>query len=200
MNKPSEASQSHTLTQNVSLLGRLLGEIISEAEGDAFYQTIEAIRRLSKSARAGNDLNDLHHLLDPISNSKALGVARAFGQFLTLANIADQHDATSLANGLTPKTILTDAINQLRESNATQEALTEAMDNLSIDLVLTAHPTEIIRRTMVNKHADIDACLDQLDQDLPTDQYRQVLIRLKSLITQIWYSHAIMRAPPSRVR
>jgi phosphoenolpyruvate carboxylase len=199
MNKPSEASQSHTLTQNVSLLGRLLGEIISEAEGDAFYQTIEAIRRLSKSARAGNDLNDLHHLLDPISNSKALGVARAFGQFLTLANIADQHDATSLANGLTPKTILTDAINQLRESNATQEALTEAMHNLSIDLVLTAHPTEIIRRTMVNKHADIDACLDQLDQDLPTDQYRQVLIRLKSLITQIWYSRDFRVERPSPI-
>jgi phosphoenolpyruvate carboxylase len=92
MNQRPEASQPQALTKNVNLLGRLLGEIISEAEGEAFYQTIEAIRRLSKSARAGNDLNDLHHLLDPISNSKALGVARAFGQFLTLANIADQHD------------------------------------------------------------------------------------------------------------
>jgi phosphoenolpyruvate carboxylase len=47
MNKPSESSQSHTHKQNVSLLGRLFGEIISEAKGDAFYQTIEAIRRLS---------------------------------------------------------------------------------------------------------------------------------------------------------
>lgn len=199
MNQRPEASQPHTLTKNVNLLGRLLGEIISEAEGEAFYQTIEAIRRLSKSARAGNDLNDLHHLLDPISNSKALGVARAFGQFLTLANIADQHDATSLANGLTPKAILANAMNQLRESNATQQALSEAMDNLSIDLVLTAHPTEIIRRTMVNKHADIDACLDQLDRDLPADQYRQVLVRLKSLITQIWYSRDFRVERPSPI-
>ena len=73
------------------------------------------------------------------------------------------------------------------------------MDNLSVDLVLTAHPTKIIRRTMVNKHADIDACLDQLDQDSPTDQYRQLLIRLKSLVTQIWYSRDFRVEHPSPI-
>jgi phosphoenolpyruvate carboxylase len=73
------------------------------------------------------------------------------------------------------------------------------MDNLSIDLVLTEHPTEIIRRTMVNMHADIDACLDKLDQDSPTDQYRQLLIRLKSLGTQIWYNRDFRVERPSPI-
>jgi phosphoenolpyruvate carboxylase len=199
MSPANTSSNTESLRKHVKLLGRLLGEIISEAEGEAFYETVEAIRRLSKSARAKNDFEDLQHLLSPISNEKALGVARAFGQFLTLANIADQHHSTSHDYGQNPAAILREAASKLQNINASQQVLEDALDHLKIDLVLTAHPTEIIRRTMINKYAEIDQCLGMLEhEDTPSKQVK-IVARLRSLITQIWYSRDFRVNRPSPI-
>lgn len=199
MSPANTSSTTESLRKNVKLLGRLLGEIISEAEGEAFFETVEAIRRLSKSARAKNDLEDLQHLLSPISNEKALGVARAFGQFLTLTNIADQHHSTSLDHGQNPGAILREAVNKLQSATTSQQALQDALDNLKIDLVLTAHPTEIIRRTMINKYAEIDQCLGALEHEIKPDLQIKIIARLRSLITQIWYSRDFRVNRPSPI-
>ena len=198
---PSATTSSNTeaLRKNVKLLGRLLGEIISDAEGEAFYETVEAIRRLSKSARAKNDFEDLQHLLSPISNTKALGVARAFGQFLTLANIADQHHSTSREYGQNPAAILLDTVRKLQNSEVCKDAIEHAVDNLNIDLVLTAHPTEIIRRTMINKYAEIDQCLGILERENDPAIQAKIVTRLRALITQIWYSRDFRVNRPSPI-
>ena len=77
---------------NVSLLGTILGEIISDAEGVRFLEKIEKIRLLSKSAKAGNaeDGESLLEIIRALKNDELVPVARAFSQFLNLANIADQ--------------------------------------------------------------------------------------------------------------
>lgn len=199
MSPATTSSNTESLRKNVKLLGRLLGEIISEAEGEAFYETVEAIRRLSKSARAKNDFEDLQHLLSPISNEKALGVARAFGQFLTLANIADQHHSTSLEHGQNPAAILRETVSKLENTKASKHALENALDKLKIDLVLTAHPTEIIRRTMINKYAEIDQCLGLLAHENNTTEQVKLVSRLRSLITQIWYSRDFRVNRPSPI-
>ena len=78
------------LRSNVSMLGKILGDVIADAEGQAFLNKIEQIRLLSKSAQAGNteDGNELIKLLRTLSDDELVPVSRAFSKFLNLANIA----------------------------------------------------------------------------------------------------------------
>jgi len=186
------------LRKNVKLLGALLGDIISDADGVALFEKVEAIRRLSKSARAGSDFSDLQNLLSPISNAKALTVARAFGQFLTLANIADQHHTISGSSNNTAQDVFADTINALKQVD-NREKLEGALESLHINLVLTAHPTEIIRRTMINKYAEIDHCLSELSRAVSSEDQAQTLSRLRSLIMQIWHSRDFRVQRPSPI-
>ena len=86
-----------SLRGNVSFLGRLLGDTIAAAEGQPFLDLIEQIRRLSKSAREGSRgaREELQAVLRNLGNEQLVPVARAFSQFLNLANIADQHHNVS---------------------------------------------------------------------------------------------------------
>src|SRR5512144_2297557 len=81
------------LRDDVRLLGELLGETVRAQAGEGAFRTVERVRALAKSARAGND-SDFHVLSDELSHlslDEALLLARAFAQFLHLANIAEQH-------------------------------------------------------------------------------------------------------------
>ena len=81
------------LRDDVRLLGEVLGETLRRQESHALYETVERVRALSKSARAGNqdDFGALTGILERMPIDEALPVARAFSHFLTLANIAEQY-------------------------------------------------------------------------------------------------------------
>jgi phosphoenolpyruvate carboxylase len=85
------------LRQNVSVLGSMLGETMAASHGDAFLAKIEQIRQLSKSASAGDDASwqQLEQILRALESEELAPVARAFAQFLNLANIAEQHHGLS---------------------------------------------------------------------------------------------------------
>ena len=85
------------LKSNVSMLGRLLGNTIQQAHGEALFDQIETIRQLSKSAQAGND-KDREQLVEAIKglpDEQLTPVAHAFNQFLNLTNMADQYHTIS---------------------------------------------------------------------------------------------------------
>ena len=84
--------QYSALRSNVSMLGKVLGETIKDALGEHILERVETIRKLSKSSRAGNDANrqELLTTLQNLSNDELLPVARAFSQFLNLANTAER--------------------------------------------------------------------------------------------------------------
>ena len=80
------------------MLGKVLGETIKDALGEHILERVETIRKLSKSSRAGNDANrqELLTTLQNLSNDELLPVARAFSQFLNLANTAEQYHSCLL--------------------------------------------------------------------------------------------------------
>ena len=80
--------QYSALPSNVSMLGKVLGDTIKDALGENILDRVETIRKLSKSSRAGNEANrqELLTTLQNLSNDELLPVARAFSQFLNLAN------------------------------------------------------------------------------------------------------------------
>ncbi|MCB1678733.1 MAG: phosphoenolpyruvate carboxylase [Halioglobus sp.] len=181
-----------SLRGNVSFLGRLLGETIAAAEGDAFLALIERIRVLSRSARQGDNAarEALLTLLGELDNEQLVPVARAFSQFLNLANIADQHNNVSrdMSELLSASRHLGASLAELAQEGVSREAMVQAIAELRIELVLTAHPTEITRRTVIHKHSEIGRCLSQLELDGLTEQEREQLhTRLRELLAQLWY-------------
>ncbi|MEZ5572769.1 MAG: phosphoenolpyruvate carboxylase [Halioglobus sp.] len=185
--------QYSSLRHNVSMLGRILGDTMSDAAGPEFLEKIEQIRILSKSARAGDSVDEsrLKALLLSLDREELLPVARAFSQFLNLANIAEQHHAISreMDNEYSATEALAGVLELLQSDGRRAYEIARAIEQLRIELVLTAHPTEITRRTLIHKHGEIDACLGLLELHDLTEREQQVIHnRLRELIAQIWHT------------
>ncbi len=193
-----------SLRGNVSLLGRMLGDTIAAAEGDDFLQLIEQIRSLSKRAREGfgEARNELEALLLNLGSEELVPVARAFSQFLNLANIADQHHNVSREADelLSASRTLANDLGELIAEGVPARQVIAAVHELRIELVLTAHPTEITRRTLIHKHAEVGRCLAQLELAGLTERESQRLHdRLRELIAQIWFGDDFRRERPTPV-
>lgn len=192
------------LSSNVSLLGQLLGKSINEHLGESFLEKIENIRQLSKSSRAGNngDGERLIEVLSNLSDHELLPVARAFTHFLNLANIAEQFHGISrhCENGVCEPDPMDQLIAKLKNANVSEEEMQKAVAELKMDMVLTAHPTEVTRRTLIHKYAAINKCLSYLEiTDINDKERDQLLARLEQLITQAWHTNDIRKERPTPV-
>lgn len=202
------SEQYAALRGNVNLLGQLLGQTIKDAQGQAILDKVEEIRALSKSSRSGNedDRQALIDVLHALSDEELLPVARSFNHFLNLANVAEQFHTVSRFNDVglgqqnpltqTLKTLVTKAEQGQLDSNH----LAETLSKLHINLVLTAHPTEVTRRTIINKHVELSDCLASLERkdNLPLER-DAILNRIEQLISQAWHTDDIRRSRPTPV-
>lgn len=190
------------LKSNVSMLGHLLGNTIRDAEGDVILEKVETIRKLSKSARSGSQ-EDRERLIEEIKslpNEQLTPVARAFNQFLNLTNIAEQYH--TISRHCEEHVCEPDAINalfsKLTQNDISKLDTAQAIRDLNIELVLTAHPTEITRRTMINKLVKINECLSKLElSDLAPKERHKTERRLDQLIAQSWHSDEIRKQRPT---
>ncbi len=190
------------LKSNVSMLGRLLGQTIQAADGDVILAKVETIRKLSKSARAGNQA-DRELLIEEIKNlpnHQLTPVARAFNQFLNLTNIAEQYHTISrhCESHVNELDAIGSLFAKLAQKSVSQFDTAQAIRDLNIELVLTAHPTEITRRTMINKLVKINECLSKLElSDLSPKERHKTERRLEQLIAQSWHSDVIRQQRPT---
>ncbi len=197
------------LRDDVRLLGRLLGDTLRQQGGQSLFDTVERIRVLGKQARDGDAAarGELTALLAGLSDAELLPVARAFTQFLNLANIAEQYHrvrrrrAYQWRSDAPPQPgSLRELFVRLRAAGRSPEELQAAVAALDIELVLTAHPTEISRRTLIQKYDDIADCLEHLDHGSLTPQEReQELQALRRHITAAWHTDEIRKTRPTPV-
>jgi phosphoenolpyruvate carboxylase len=194
------------LREDVHQLGELLGDTIRLQHGAAFLDKIERIRKEAKASRRGSTegTEQLSATLNQLADDELLPVARAFNQFLNLANIAEQyHRVRRRAPGEGPPfedNILADLLQRLASHGHKSEALARQFNRLDIELVLTAHPTEVARRTLIQKY---DAMAEQLaagdHSDLSATEREQVKQRQQRLIAEAWHTEEIRRIRPSPV-
>ena len=186
------------LRQNVRLLGDTLGEVIRTTVGEGLFQSIESIRQTSKSATEAEQTAALFDQLKQLDANQLLLISRGFAQFLNLANIADQHFTTSksVSDRFGAYDRIASTIEELSRS-VSREALASAIANLHIDLVLTAHPTEITRRTLIHKHGEIHDCLSLIESGGADDA--QIQARLADLIAQIWHTEEFLEQRPTPI-
>ena len=191
------------LKANVGLLGTKLGDTIRSQLGDAVLERVEQIRQLSKAARQGEELqaDKLKQVLQSLTDDELLPVARAFAQFLNLANLAEQHYSISRIGhaSIEKPEPLQELFALLEQQQLDTAKVQQAVANLSIELVLTAHPTEVSRRTLIHKLTEIAACLTELEQDLTAGQQQKVELRLSELIAQAWHTNEIREQRPTPV-
>lgn len=146
-----------TISSNVRALGEVLGQTIAEDKGNVWVDNIEEVRLLGKRVVAGDtpSIDKLQSIFAHCSEQDLLVHARAFSQFLNLANVAEQQHTTS-EKGLA-ELDLPHPLDSLAEKldcvDATQ--FKEALSKLHIELVLTAHPTEVNRRTFIHKYNEV---------------------------------------------
>ena len=198
-------SQPHSgVRQNIHMLGEFLGETIREAQGIEIIYLIESIRQLSKKSRSGDE-QAREQLLDKlahISTENVLPVARAFSQFLNLTNIAEQYQTISRHDY--DETLGNRALGalfaRLKAQNTPVELVIQTVEKLLVELVLTAHPTEVTRRSLVHKHVEINKCLEQLEHDDLTEGEKFCLQRrLMQLIALAWHTNEIRAARPTPI-
>jgi len=193
-----------SLRSNVKLLGQMLGDTISEHLGADFLNKIERIRQLSKSSRAGNkkDGDALLKILINLNDDELVPVVRAFTHFLNLANIADQFHGISRQcdGGVCEPNPIHQLIAKLKQTDLSQNTIQQAVIELKMDIVLTAHPTEIARRSLIYKATVINDCLSLLEfSDISDKERDQLLDRIKQLIIQAWHTNDIRTKRPTPI-
>ncbi len=190
------------MRNNINMLGRFLGETISDALGDDILELIENIRVLSRNSRSGDDeaRRQLLKTLETISNDNIIPVARAFSQFLNLTNVAEQYQTISRHHNdeVSSKRSIESLFKRLKAQNVPQDQVIKTIDKLLVELVLTAHPTEVTRRSLVHKQVEINKCLSKLEHsDLTEAERRNIERRLLQLIAQAWHTNEIRTQRPT---
>ncbi|MFE8072375.1 phosphoenolpyruvate carboxylase [Marinobacteraceae bacterium S3BR75-40.1] len=193
------------LRENVRMLGEILGDSIRHHPGQDVFDLIEQVRKAAKADRhhesgSGQRLADL---LAGLSDDQLVPVTRAFSQFLNLANLAEQyHGIRRHRNDKADLTVepLTDLFERLRKQGISDDQLVNTITDLSMEFVLTAHPTEVTRRTLILKYDEMSACLESLDRDdlLPMEE-EAAIERLRQLIAEAWHTDEIRHERPSAI-
>ena len=196
------------LREDVRLLGNYLGETLKAHAGDDLYNQVEQIRALSKGARDGQveAEKQLERLLSGLADQEILPLTRAFTHFLNFANIAEQYHVvrsrrqSETEDPTTSPNPLEHLFEKFRTQSIAKDALYQQICDLKIELVLTAHPTEISRRTLIQKYDGINECLSKMDQQKLTPRERkQVLNDLKQLICSAWQTDEIRQHRPTPI-
>lgn len=193
------------LRENVRMLGELLGQSIQSYPGRDCYDLIEEIRAAAKADRRQESGSGqrLINLLGKLSDDELLPVTRAFNQFLNLANLAEQYHGIRRKKGHQSDLMvesLGQVFDRLKANGVSAEELHRRVAELRIEFVLTAHPTEVARRTLIMKYDEMSECLARLDhEDLMPAEREESVNRLTRLITEAWHTDEIRHERPTAV-
>lgn len=210
MNKSKSTSteeQHLPLRDDVRMLGDLLGVTIIEQAGYDIFATIEQIRKLSKAAKSGDlgATDQLTEILQRLPIEQLLPITKAFSQFLNFANIAEQYHRIRRSRwykmhaDLGPQLgSLEQVIPSLKAQGITTDALYKAICALNIQFVLTSHPTEVKRRTVMRKYDRISTALQKLDNQILTPEERaDVNTDIYGEMTAVWQTLEVRTQKPT---
>jgi phosphoenolpyruvate carboxylase len=197
------------LAEDIRLLGRLLGDTIRAYEGDNVFTLVEEIRRLAVASRRLEDTasrSALSRTLDALTTEQALAVVRAFSYFSLLANIAeDRHhirrNRDNRREGAAPlPSTVRGLFAEARERGTSRAQALERLEGIRVHPVLTAHPTEVQRKSTLDCQLAIAEALGGFDSTdaLPAD-IAAATTQLRRLIATLWQTR-ILRAVKLGVR
>ena len=197
--------------ENVRYLGSVLGKVIKQQEGDKFFKLVEKVRKLSKTNKTKvNSYQTNRKVIQAIkklSPKNTFKVTRAFSHFMNFINLAELIDASRSLNeyenskkkvtnnNLFIEEIFEDLFNN---KNISENKIYNTAKNLNIGIVLTAHPTEVKRRTLIQKYHSIIEILEQRDLlKIYPSKLKILDKKLFNELTIIWNTDDLKRFKPS---
>ncbi|MBU0752873.1 MAG: phosphoenolpyruvate carboxylase [Gammaproteobacteria bacterium] len=195
------AEKDLPLREDIRLLGRILGETLRAQEGDDAFDTVERIRQLSIRLHRDDDTEarrDLSAILESLGRERANQVVRAFSYFSYLANIAeDLHHirrsrAHQIAGSAPREGSLALALSRAREAGIDEPALQAFFQSALVSPVLTAHPTEVLRRSIFNAQMRAAEFLDQRSRmQLTPEEFAQNDEGLRRAVLTLWQTRML---------
>ncbi|MBY4898095.1 phosphoenolpyruvate carboxylase [Cupriavidus sp. AU9028] len=194
------ADKDLPLREDIRFLGRLLGDVLREQEGQAAFDLVETIRQTAVRFRRENDraaAAELDRLLKRLSRDQTNQVVRAFSYFSHLANIAeDQHHNRrrrihALAGSPPQPGSLARALEAIDAAGVTGKALRKFLDEALIMPVLTAHPTEVQRKSILDAQREIARLLAERDQPMTPREREHNTAQLRARVTTLWQTRML---------
>ncbi len=187
------------LKKEVSYLGRLLGHVIEEQEGPASLALEEEIRNLCKAVRAGDRASEpvLAERLAQLSPADSVRIARAFTLYFQLVNLAEQRHRTRRKrehdrHGKAQFGSIAHTLEVLDVQGIDALQIRDRLNDVSLELVLTAHPTQALRRTVLHRVDEIGRLLERIEaRDLTLVEQAQLREDLLEQIEALWLTNQI---------
>ena len=199
-----ESDKDEPLRADIRLLGRKLGEVVRDQEGGEIFALIESVRQTSLRFHRDEDAgarDELDQMLTTLSRHGAIQTIRAFSYFSHLANIAeDQHhirrNRAHRIAGTEPRDgSLALALKRVTESGITADEVAAALGNALVSPVLTAHPTEVRRKSTLEREREIAALLAERDRgQMAPDEITDNEERLERAILTLWQTSILRRS------
>lgn len=204
----SKANSNNLLRRDVRFLGNILGEVLVHQGGNELLDIVEKIREISKSLRAvflPELYEEFKQLINTLNPDIRHQVIRAFAIYFQLVNIAEQNhrvrrkrDYERSAGETVQPGSIESVILELKERNCSEAELREILDSISLELVMTAHPTEAMRRAILDIHKRIAE--DMMLLDNPTLTYRereQLRDKLLNEVITLWQTDELRDRKPT---
>jgi phosphoenolpyruvate carboxylase len=189
------------LKEDIRLLGRLLGDTLREQDGDQTFDLIERIRQTAIRFRREGDTQaraELEAILSRLSHAQTVSVTRAFTYFSQLSNIAEdlhhnrRRRAHQIAGSLPQEGSLAAALLRVAEAEPGPEAVAEFFREALISPVLTAHPTEVQRKSILDCQLEIARLLTERDRmDLTPEERALSEEQLRRVILTLWQTRIL---------
>ncbi|GGY86730.1 phosphoenolpyruvate carboxylase [Pseudoduganella plicata] len=199
-NETTASDKDAPLKEDIRLLGRLLGDVLREQEGEEVFAVVETIRqtavRFRREADAGA-AKELDGMLKILTREQTITVVRAFSYFSHLANIAeDQHHirrrrAHLLAGSAPKRGSIGHALAKLKEAGVDKDTVDGFFHDALISPVLTAHPTEVQRKSILDAEHDIARLLAERDLPLTPRERAANLHMLRVRIATLWQTRML---------
>jgi phosphoenolpyruvate carboxylase len=196
------------LRRDVKLLGQILGEILVSHGGTELFDKVEKIRLMCKTLRVHFDNEIYSELKEEITNLNSpmrKQVIRAFSMYFHLINIAEQNHRIRRRrqyhledDSIVQPDSIESAILSLKENSINEDMIQEVLNKLSLELVITAHPTEAAKRSILEIQQRIAVILKKLDYPLLTKRERSKLEEsLFNEVTILWQTDELRHNKPT---
>ena len=203
-----ERIPTKSLREDVRFLGNSLGNVIKEQEGKSFYNLVEKIRKLSKANKIQKkSYKKISSEIKSINPKNTYKLARAFNHFMNFINLAESIDASRQLNqyenkrdGKNQKNIFIEEIFEklFKNKKINNNKIYSFAKNLNIGIVLTAHPTEVKRRTLIQKYHKIIEIMEQRELIKKFPSKTKILEKkLYDEFTIIWNTDDLKRFKPT---
>jgi len=199
-----ENSSEQALRRDIRILGNLLGNVLVTQCGADVLALVEDVRAAAKQLRAQGTEESRQRFFEKIRNiplEARTDVIHAFSLYFQLVNLAEQNHRIrrkreyERSSGSVPQRgSLRRALLQMRESGVGPEEMQSLIHMLGVELVLTAHPTEAMRRTVLDKHNKISTLLEQYEDGLLTArELRNLEKELRAEIVSLWQTRPVRK-------